>query len=392
MRRDYATTVKPETAKKVAIYALANGVEKATKHFKITEKATKQYVASYRQMLKDENKNENENTTDYKEHLNELGITEDQVSSVKYWQTQKGQVRYSIVTKRDYSLDEMFERFQEKMKDYKPPTVKKLVTKYDNTCAIINLFDAHIDKLPFPASASPDVFQKFLDEYSSAYEVLLNNAATFKPEMIIIPIGNDMLNTNGFHSRTKKGTELGQQLVTHDKAFIEAIGIVREQIDKARQFAKVKIIVVRGNHDRDVDFYLGYALSIIYENCDDVDVNYSLSQRKYVRFGNNLFGFAHGDIEKRKINSMPLIMAEEMKKDWGETKYREWYLGDIHHKQDYNFLRVKDSPGVTVRFLRSVGINDDWSHENGFIGVHRTAESYIWHKEKGLIANFSINL
>ena len=61
-------------------------------------------------------------------------------------------------------------------------------------------------------------------------------------------------------------------------------------------------------------------------------------------------------------------------------------------KIEYKFLRVKDYPGVEVKFLRSVGTSDRWHTDHGYIGIPATAEAYLFSKTKGQIANYSINI
>jgi len=85
-------------------------------------------------------------------------------------------------------------------------------------------------------------------------------------------------------------------------------------------------------------------------------------------------------------------MATEAPQLWADTKYRIFFLGDLHHKIEYKFLRVKDYPGVEVKFLRSVGTSDRWHTDHGYIGVPATAEAYLFSKTKGQIANYSINI
>ena len=133
-------------------------------------------------------------------------------------------------------------------------------------------------------------------------------------------------------------------------------------------------------------------LSLIYENNERVEVENSRKQRKYFKYGNALLGFAHGDKEKMKVDQLPLMMAEESKEDWANTKYREWYLGDIHHKQEFKFLRGKDFIGCMVRFLRSVGTSDTWHTDSGYIGIPKTAEAFVWSFNSGLKANYLLNI
>src|SRR5690606_1571640 len=120
---------------------------------------------------------------------------------------------------------------------------------------------------------------------------------------------------------------------------------------------------------------------------ENVVVDTSRKQRKYRKYGENMFGFAHGDKEKGKTSQLPLMMAEEEKRMWADTTHRTFFLGDIHHKEEFKFLRAKDFIGVLVKFLRSVGTTDLWHYDNGYLGIPRTGEVEIHAYDGGILAS-----
>lgn len=317
-------------------------------------------------------------------------IDKSQVKKAKVWQNFEGSPLYSV--ELTSSNKEWKEEFFNSLAKYKAPELKSLSSIPSEVIAVLNLYDAHLDKLCLLSEAnSQNTLQDNVDSFESAFDEMLTAARNHAPEYIVIPVGNDFFNTNGTSNATKRGTPQ-DTLVKHQEAFIEGFKTLRRCIDKAAQCSKVVVMTIKGNHDEDPTFYLGEILNAIYESNPNVIVECSRHQRKYFRYGTNLLGFAHGDKECKNVANLPLMMAEEKKEDWAVTKYREWFLGDRHHKFEFKFMRTKDFIGATVRFLRSVGTSDKWHYDHGYLGIPRTGEVYIYDKVKGPRANYLIHL
>jgi hypothetical protein len=330
-----------------------------------------------------------------KSHKTENFVEEANISKVKRWQLADGTWRESIHYSDNPSESDILEKIKHHFKNYKAPKEFKHTERATSPmCAIINLFDAHIDKLCLVSETDDDSsIEKNLENFERAFDELLQQCLIYKPEVIYLPIGNDFFNTNGLGAwqSTKAGTP--QRIMGNaEDNFTIGITAYRKCVDKIAQHTNVICPIIKGNHDEDKVFYLGVALQIAYEHNPNVIIDNTRHQRKYYTYGENLFGFAHGDKEKGKIQNLPLLMAEEQKQAWANTTYREWYLGDIHHKQEFKFLRGKDFIGCMVRFLRSVGTSDKWHYDSGYLGVPKTAEAFVWTKNNGMKANFQTNI
>ena len=311
------------------------------------------------------------------------------------WQTASGAWResYRFEKQEENQEKDLLEKLKEHYSKYLPKEFEPIDYEGSTeTCGFINLFDAHIDKLSLlsETSKSSDI-NKNVKSFMYAFDQLLSSIALSKPEKIFIPVGNDFFNRNSTMNTTKKGTPMDYNNRFED-AFEVGLRVIRRCIDKAKQVAPVEVITVKGNHDEDAVFHLGLHLDFIYEEDPNVVVYRTRHQRKYFQYGANMFGLAHGDKEKQKVDQLPLVMATESPKMWADTKYRIFFLGDLHHKIEYKFLRIKDYPGVEVKFLRSVGTSDRWHTDHGYVGIPATAEAYLFSKEKGQIANYSINI
>jgi hypothetical protein len=287
--------------------------------------------------------------------------------------------------------------------------VEKLLSKYSNPkekvvyldlnetkhgrLAVVNLYDAHLDKIPIKSSCGVE------SSVENNIQIFLNTVDRIILELlkqdvddIIFPVGNDLFHTNGFNSQTKKGTQIEYYGSPEDNYYLVADAIT-EAITRLALVAKnkVKVIMVKGNHDEDKITVLGYWLEKYFKHTN-VEVDFLRRQRKYIKFGENLLGFAHGDKEKSKIAQLPLIMATEAKELWGMTTYRKMYLGDLHHGFEYQFLKAKDMPGVEVEYLRTVGTTDSWHEDFGWIGIPKTAYLQVFDAEEGEVIRQKFNI
>jgi hypothetical protein len=287
-----------------------------------------------------------------------------------------------------------FERLIEKLDTYKAPIFQPLHGKRTGTLGIINIFDAHLDKLcrAIETGAESDSsLSENIRTFEQCFNVLLSDVSKSQPETIVIPLGNDLQQTIGPQNTTKRGTPQDVTDHFHD-ASDRIMWLILRCIDKARQIAPVKIIMIAGNHDEDAVYNLGRILQGTYRGIDTVEIDNSRTQRKYLRWGLNLFGFAHGDKEFNKVDKLPVTMSLERRADWAEIRFAEWYLGDKHHKQEHKFMRVKDFAGATVRFLRSISGDDKWHVDEQWIGVPKSAEAFIWSKDKGMVGTHQYNI
>lgn len=261
-----------------------------------------------------------------------------------------------------------------------------------NTIGILNLYDAHIDKIPIKSVTGVESsLEENISVFKQTIERILPTIIESKFEKLILPIGNDLFHTNGFDSRTKKGTQL-DYYESPEEAYYSICDLITETIIRLSTFVEVEVIMVKGNHDEDKITTMGYWLERMFRNNPRVNVEATRRQRKYFRFGENLIGFAHGDKEKSKISQLPLIMATESKEDWGKTTYRKMYLGDLHHGFEYQFMKAKDQPGVEVEYLRSVGTTDSWHEDFGWIGVPKTAYLQVFDYEEGETVRMKFNI
>ena len=299
------------------------------------------------------------------------GINEASVSSVKFWQTSTGDLRYSIVTADGPDVDTIREEIQNFAEDYAPIYPDQKYEDLEDPIAYeISLPDIHYGKLidgPMP----PNFQEK---EYIKVVENLVAKAAGLDVERFILPIGNDGLNSEGKRMTTTKGTPQ-QDYLDWKKSFRGYWKLIVYTVDYLKKIAPVDVIVIAGNHDYERMYYVGDVIAGWYRNDTSVTVDNNNEPRKYYRYGTNMLMFTHGD--KEKSHNIPLIMATEQPEMFAATSHREAHCGHFHKEQ------VNEYRGIKVRFIPSICPNDSWHKQMGYESK-RTGQAYIWSKTRGM--------
>jgi hypothetical protein len=190
--------------------------------------------------------------------------------------------------------------------------------------------------------------------------------------------GNDSTNeTPGHSNRLDVDTRYGQ--VLHSAG----LSLVRAILRLLEKHQRVIFWCMRGNHDPDAAPALALAVSFYFHNEPRVEVDLGTSLYKYMRFGENLIGGHHG--HGAKGADLPLVMATDRKADWGETSFRVWHCGHIHHKT------AKEYPGCVVETHRTLAPQDAWAAGKGY-RAQSDMNAIIYHREYGEIQRSRFDL
>ena len=273
------------------------------------------------------------------------------------------------------------------MKKFSPKYPKLVFKKLtDPHLLVIDIPDLHLDKLAWGKETGSDWDIKISSSlFLKMVNDLLMKSSSYQIERILFPVGNDFFNADNLLNTTTGGTP--QQVDSRwKKAFLTGKKLLITAIDTLQTIAPVDIIVIPGNHDKQRAWYLGDTLESWYHNCKAVTVDNSPSQRKYYRYGENLLGYAHG--KEEKVDRLPMILANEAKSLFSETKFHEWHLGDKHHKRDIKFFPATETDGIIIRFLSSLSPADIWHYEKGYL-AKRAAQGFVYSKTLGWVCQFN---
>lgn len=145
---------------------------------------------------------------------------------------------------------------------------------------------------------------------------------------------------------------------------------------------QVELIVEIGNHDQYSALWMPRVFATAYRNEVRLNVDTSPKPFHYIRHGKCLIGTHHG--HKVKIDKLPLLMATDLRKEWGETEYRYWWTGHVHHDQ------VKEFSGCKVESFRILPPTDEYAYSHGYRSG-RDMKAIILHKEWGEVSRFLVN-
>tara|TARA_R110002020_G_scaffold184769_2_gene381999 strand:+ start:3649 stop:5097 length:1449 start_codon:yes stop_codon:yes gene_type:complete len=200
--------------------------------------------------------------------------------------------------------------------------------------------------------------------FEIARERLLDKTSTLLqrlpgiPEKIILATGSDWFHVDNDLGTTTRGT--GQDMAgTPAQILMEGCELAVEHIEMLKKVAPVEIVFMMGNHDRFASLGLMMFLSATYEGDPSVTVTKNPALRQYIKWGENLMGFTHGDFVSG--TNLPLIMGNEQRKEWGETENHIWFHGHKHH------THMIEKGNCFVIQLPSLAGHDRYHARKGFI-------------------------
>lgn len=285
-----------------------------------------------------------------------------------------------------------------KPKDYTPEDFSKFLTTWEPLSIKIdlmekdfspeteivdielNLADFHLAKRSFQKDT---VESKTFDYYKIVNELVTKVKNSYIINKLVFPISNDFFHSDNYQNTTTAGTPQ-DVTVWYDEEYEKGFDILANTINYLLTQAKeVEVILVQGNHDRTKSFYVAHALEIFFKGYKNVKFQRHHSVTKHTVVGNTFIGYHHGNC---KLESLPLIFAAspDTCKDFANAKYREIHTGDKHHYM----AKEVNGTGVRIQQLPSLSMDDRWHVDNGFINQIRAGIAFVYHPNKGKIAEF----
>lgn len=238
--------------------------------------------------------------------------------------------------------------------------------------------ELHLGKMAWGGETGQDYDKNIAqDRFYTIYNEILEQQSIEKCDTCLLCIGNDFFNSDTVNATTTKGTPQTNDL-RWQKLFNIGLRLYTEMIlGLSEQFNHIDIRLQSGNHDKMASFYLYIALSCYFKDYDNITFSNDYKDVQSYIWGKCGIFFSHGDANlKRLIKSIPAEFYEE----WGKTIFRELHLGHLHKE-----VVVDDDSGMITRRIGSPTATDQWHYEERFIGATQKYQTFVWHKDKGLL-------
>lgn len=195
-------------------------------------------------------------------------------------------------------------------------------------------------------------------------------------ECILINLG-DMFDSNDARNRTPRSGNVMDPHGTFGEILAAACEATVQMIDMClRKCRNVEYVPLEGNHDPEASAALAVYIHAYYRNEPRVTTRLLPYVYWYRRHGSVLLGSHHG--HGCKPESLPLVMAEDRRQDWGAARHCYWLIGHFHHKQ----LFGKGYTGASVGGFNTLAANNKHHHDAGYRGP-RDITGIVYHPDHG---------
>lgn len=296
--------------------------------------------------------------------------------SIKSAWGKEGSMQYSL--KKETKEDQVISKkaFLDELKNYSPKVDSKKF-EIDNTKPTIayeiNLPDFHFGRIPVEQAKNLflTTIAQLVDRVKTGYNI----------DKFILPVGNDLLNTDNLYYTTTKGTaqfDYDEWDVTWRAAWRTMV----DCITWLSTIAPVEVYIVPGNHDFQRAFYIGDLLFAWFRNDDNVSIDNTFGNFKAWQYGKCSVMYEHGEL---KWSKYPIIFATTYPTIFANTKYREVHTGHYHKEQTLDEVN-----GIKIRYMPSIAPRSRWEKKEGYEHV-KQAQAIKWHKEQGNIGIENVN-
>ena len=244
-----------------------------------------------------------------------------------------------------------------------------------DTCTIYPVADLHLGMHAWREETGIDYDLKIASSaFRAGISSLLDSESVSPSKRGVIAFLGDFMHIDSYKAITPENGHLLDADTRYGKIFERAYALTIAAIKRVAAVHKeVTVFFLQGNHDRASSTAIQVALRYLFAENERIDIAREFSRHAFFRFGKNLTGFHHGDINRKEL---PMIMADESP-FWSECPFRLWLHGHIHQGG-----RV-EGRGCTVEGIESITPSDAWSSSRGYGKKHSSMVSIRQHKDYG---------
>lgn len=279
---------------------------------------------------------------------------------------------------------EIFEEAVQGMAETLPKLPKRKFKIADVNADLMSVYpigDAHIGMLSWPEETGDDWNLEIAEQMHCEAMSNLVERSPASGKAVVINLG-DWFHADNMQGVTQRSGHSLDMDGRYAKMVRVGVKVMRQCIESAlKKHAEVHVINVIGNHDDTGAMFLSICLANVYENEPRVIVDTAPSAFHYIRHGKVLIGCHHG--HTCKPEALPGVMATDRAKDWGESQYRYWYMGHVHHQA------LKEYAGVTVESFRTLAAKDAYAHWGGY-RAQRDMKCIVHHSDLGEVSRIHV--
>lgn len=248
-------------------------------------------------------------------------------------------------------------------------------------CNVITLTDVHVGAYAWGKETGADWDLSIAETTVVAAVEHLVRACPPARTCVVAQLG-DFLHQDGLSAVTPTS---GHQLDSDSrfsKVVQVAVRILRRVIAAAlTRHERVVVLMAEGNHDIASSVWLRHMFALLYENEPRVSVIDSELPYYVFQHGQTMLAWHHGHL--KKVEQLPLLMAAQFPRIWGETTRRYVHSGHLHHKYE------KEHSGITVIQHPTIAARDAYAARGGWI-ADREMTAITYHSTGGRVASATV--
>lgn len=286
---------------------------------------------------------------------------------------EKDGVSHSVLLKPIEVIEEpedILERIADRLNCIKPaPFIKRPKTADSELRNFIPIFDIHMSMRVGDYGTAACV-QRLIEGSRDVLERLP------RAECTIIVQGGDASHQNDGSNLTPASKHPLPVDAEYDDTTDILIDVFADIIEDAlTKSVHVLVKMLRGNHDPNTARIMRAALRERYRKNNRVTIDADGTEFFAHEWGANLILAQHGDI-RINVKDLVLRFAAKYSEEWGRTKYRDLWVGHLHH------LLVQEFPGMTTNQVRAISPADRHAERKVF-GAHSEMIGVTYHRAGG---------
>lgn len=251
----------------------------------------------------------------------------------------------------------------------------------EHLCNVVTLTDVHVGAYAWGKETGADWDLAIAETTVVAAVEHLVRACPPARTCVVAQLG-DFLHQDGLSAVTPTS---GHQLDSDSrfsKVVQVAVRILRRVIAAAlARHERVVVLMAEGNHDIASSVWLRHMFALLYENEPRVSVIDSELPYYVFQHGQTMLAWHHGHL--KKVEQLPLLMAAQFPRIWGETTRRYVHSGHLHHKYE------KEHSGITVIQHPTIAARDAYAARGGWI-ADREMTAITYHSTGGRVASATV--